>query len=100
MGAEGFAGENDPYNAYAFGGPRCKPPYRVLAQVELPHAWGHQWLGREFEMGIRAARVVCARFPEAMGWTESATHMAYIERKRTQREWASDELLEQLAENE
>jgi hypothetical protein len=38
--------------------------------------------------------------PEALKWTESPEHMAYIERVRTQREWASDELLEQVAKND
>lgn len=76
------------------------PPYRRLKQIEFPHpldisGWAEN-LRWAFEQRVLFAR----ESPEALEWTESPEHMAYIERERMQREWASDELLEQLAEGD
>ena len=98
--AEGFAGENDPYSAYAFGGPRRAPPYRHLGEIELPHPWDISGWAENLRWAFEQRVLFAQENAEALKWTESPDHMAYIERMRTQREWASDELLEQLAEDE
>ncbi|KAF3052356.1 hypothetical protein E8E11_010680 [Didymella keratinophila] len=100
LGAEGYAGENDPYSAYAFGGPRRTPPYRHLDQIELPHPWDISGWAESLRWAFEQRVLFAKENPEALKWTESPEHMAYIERMRTQCEWASDELLEQLVEDE
>jgi hypothetical protein len=98
--AEGFAGEDDPYSAYTFGGPRRTPPYRHLERIELPHAWDISGWAENLRWAFEQRVLFSRESPEALEWTESPEHMAHIERVRTQREWASDELLELLAEDD
>ncbi|KAF3041856.1 hypothetical protein E8E12_000529 [Didymella heteroderae] len=98
--AEGFAGEKDPYSAYAFGGPRCTPPYRQLKQIELPHPWDISGWAENLRWAFEQRVLFVKEFPDALDWSESPDHMAHIERKRMQHDWASDELLEQLAEGD
>ncbi|KAJ4401286.1 hypothetical protein N0V91_008062 [Didymella pomorum] len=98
--AEGFAGVNDPYSAYAFGGPRRTPPFRDLEQIELPHQWDISGWAENLRWAFEQRVLFAKENPEALKWTESPEHMAYIERVRTQREWASDELLEQVAKDD
>jgi hypothetical protein len=97
--AEGFAGETDPCSAYAFGGPRRTPPYRHLQQIDLPHPWDISGWAENLRWAFEQRVMFAREFPEALDWTESPEHMAHIERKRTERMWASDELLEQLLED-
>lgn len=94
--AEGSAGESDPYSAYAFGGPRRKPPYRLLEQIELPLPWDVSGWGENLRWAFEQRVLFAREFPEVLNWTESPQHMTRIERERTQRVWASDELLELL----
>ncbi|KAJ4335679.1 hypothetical protein N0V87_005937 [Didymella glomerata] len=96
----GFAGEDDPYSAYTFGGPRRTPPYRHLERIELPHAWDISGWAENLRWAFEQRMLFSRESPEALEWTESPEHMAHIERVRTQREWASDELLELLAEDD
>lgn len=98
--AEGFAGESDPYSAYAFGGPRRTPPYRHLHQISQPHPWDSSSWAEDLRWAFEQRVLFAEGHPEAIGWNESPEHMARIERERTQRVWASDELLDQLLESE
>jgi len=98
--AEGFAGESDPYSAYAFGGPRRTPPYRHLHQIAQPHPWDSSGWAEDLRWAFEQRVLFAEGHPEAVGWNESPEHMARVERERTERVWASDELLDQLLESE
>ncbi|KAF1927021.1 uncharacterized protein M421DRAFT_93591 [Didymella exigua CBS 183.55] len=98
--AEGPTGETDAYSAYAFGGPRRTPPYRRLEQIELPHPWDASGWAENLRWAFEQRVLFAREFPAVLDWTESPEHMAHIERVRTQRVWASDELLEQLLEGD
>ncbi|KAF2629029.1 hypothetical protein BU25DRAFT_338381 [Macroventuria anomochaeta] len=97
---EGAGGESDPYSAYAFGGPRRTPPYRYLNQIAQPHPWDISGWAENLRWAFEQRILFAQAFPEAIRWNESLEHMACIERERTQRVWASDELLEQMLEGD
>ncbi|KAJ4337678.1 hypothetical protein N0V95_008259 [Ascochyta clinopodiicola] len=97
--AEGAVGELDPYNAYAFGGPRHTPPYRYLSQITQPHPWDISGWAENLRWAFEQRVLFALSSPDASMWNESPEHMACIERERTQRIWASDELLEQILED-
>ena len=94
--AEGFVGESDIYSAYAFGGPRHAPPYRYLYQITQPHPRDVSGWAETLRWAFEQRVLFSKDFPQVAEWDESSAHMARIERERTQRVWASDELLEQL----
>ncbi|KAJ4317461.1 hypothetical protein N0V94_004920 [Neodidymelliopsis sp. IMI 364377] len=98
--AEGTVGESDPFSVYAFGGPRRIPPYRYLCDLTQPYPWDISGWAENLRWSFEQRTLFEQSFPEATGWTESPEHMAYIERQRTQRLWASDELLEQLLDDD
>lgn len=98
--AEGAVGEADLYSAYAFGGPRCTPPYRYLSQITQPYSWDVSGWAETLRWAFEQRVLFAHSFPEATGWNESPGHMTCIERERKQRVWASDELLEQLMESD
>mgnify|MGYP004510320441 CR=1 FL=1 len=98
--AEGFVGESDLYSTYAFGGPRRTPPYRYLHQITQPHPWDISGWAENLRWAFEQRILFARSFPEAADWDESPEHMACVERERTQRVWASDELIEQLLELE
>jgi hypothetical protein len=86
----GATRQTNPYSAYAFGGPRDTPPYRLLHQISQPHpydtsAWAEN-LRWEFEQRALFAHNGTKR------WNESPEHLVRIELERTTRIWASDEL--------
>jgi hypothetical protein len=93
-------GESNAYSAYAFRGPRRASPYRHLHQVGQPHPWDISGWAENLRWALEQRILFAQIHPEAMGWTESPEHMACIERERTQQIWASDELLEQLLEDD
>lgn len=95
--AEGFAGESDPYSAYAFGGSRRTPPYRRLHQIAQPHPWDSSSWAENLRWAFEQRILFIQDHAEVERWSESPDHMARIERERTQRVWASEELLDLLA---
>lgn len=97
---EGAVGEHDPYGAYAFGGPRSIPPYRYLNQIAQPQPWDISGWAENLRWAFEQRILFGQSLPEAARWDESPEHMARIECERTQRIWASDELLEQLLEGD
>lgn len=99
---EGFAdtGQTDPYGAYAFGGPRHSPPYRYLHQIAQPHPWDISGWAENLRWAFEQRVLFEQEHSAVMGWDESPAHMACIERQRTQCVWASEELLEQLLEDD
>ncbi|KAF1361411.1 hypothetical protein EJ07DRAFT_111500 [Lizonia empirigonia] len=98
--AEGVVEETDPYNAYAFEGPRRKPPYRYLGQIAQPHPWDISGWAENLRWAFEQRVLFAQSSPEVSRWNESPEHMARIERERTQRIWASDELLAQMLEDD
>lgn len=97
---EGFASDSDPASAYAFGGARSTPPYRQLGQIAQPHPWDISSWAENLRWALEQRVLFVREHPAAAGWNESPEHMACIERERTQRVWASDELLDQLLDDE
>lgn len=96
--AEHDAGETDPSRPYAFGGPRHRPPYRMLHNIEQPHAsdisgWAEnlRWAWEQ--------RACFWHAVETEGWNESPAHMEIMATIRQEQVWASDDLLERLVEN-
>lgn len=98
--AEGIVEEDDPYNAYAFEGPRRMPPYRYLGQIAQPHPWDISGWAENLRWAFEQRVLFAQTSPEVSRWNESPEHMARIERERTQRIWASDELLAQMLEDD
>jgi hypothetical protein len=97
--AEHDVGETDSSSAYAFGGPRHRPPYRLLHDIQQPHAsdisgWAEnlRWAWEQ--------RVCFWHAVETEGWNESPAHMERIAQTRLEQIWASDQLLELLPEDE
>lgn len=97
--AEHDAHETDPSSAYAFGGPRHRPPYRMLHDIQQPHAsdisgWAEnlRWAWEQ--------RACFWHAVETEGWNESPAHMELIAQARQEQIWASDELLEMLPDEE
>lgn len=97
--AEHDVGETDSSSAYAFGGPRHRPPYRMLHDIQQPHAsdvsgWAEnlRWAWEQ--------RTCFWHTVETEGWNESPAHMELIAQARQTQIWASDELLELLPEDE
>jgi hypothetical protein len=93
--AEGAVGETDPSSAYAFGGPRHQPPFRMLHDIAQPDpadisGWAEN-LRWAFEQ-----RACFWHAVETEGWNESPEHMEFIAKTRQTQVWASDELLDQL----
>jgi hypothetical protein len=89
------AGEMEVVSAYAFGGPRHQPPYRLLHDIEQPDqadvsGWAEN-LRWAFEQ-----RACFYHTEQTEGWNESPGHMERIAQIRQKQVWASDELLEQL----
>jgi hypothetical protein len=90
---DGQIGETDSYSAYAFGGPRHTPPYRLLNRIEQPDpddvsGWAEN-LRWAFEQNT------LFRFPQRPDvWNESLEHMRKIVESRREQEWVSEELLD------
>jgi hypothetical protein len=90
---EGQIGENNPYSAYAFGGPRRTPPYRLLNLIEQPDpddvsGWAEN-LRWAFEQNT------LFRLPHRPdAWNESPEHMEKIVGSRREQGWMSEELMD------
>ncbi|KAH9880473.1 hypothetical protein IAQ61_000764 [Plenodomus lingam] len=96
--AEGMVDEPDAFSPYAFGGPRSAPPYRSLHQMNQPDGrdisgWAEnlRWASEQRSSFWQSAQVGA--------WNESPKHMELIAKIRQENTWASEELLEHLAEN-
>ncbi|KAH4153185.1 hypothetical protein HBI42_169760 [Parastagonospora nodorum] len=97
--AECMAGETDMFSAYAFGGPRKQLPYRMLHNIEQPDKGDFSGWAEN----LRWAFEQRACFYHAMqteGWNESPAHLEFIAQTRQKQVWASEELLEQIMEEE
>ena len=93
---EGAVGETDPFNPYAFGGPRYSPPYRMLHQIAQPMLEDNSGWAENLRWAFEQHACFWHTFQTA-NWNESPEHMEFIARTRKQKLWASDELLELLA---
>jgi hypothetical protein len=93
--AEHDVGETQPFSAYAFGGPRHQPPYRMLHDIGQPNEADVSGWAENLRWAFEQRACFWHTMPTA-GWNESPTHMAFIAEKRHEQLWASDELLEQL----
>ncbi|KAL5114858.1 hypothetical protein ACEQ8H_007235 [Pleosporales sp. CAS-2024a] len=86
------AGEKDLCSAYAFGGPRHEPPYRMLHDIQQPDqddvsGWAEN-LRWAFEQ-----RACFWHAVQTEAWNESPAHMEFIAQIRKKQLWASGELL-------
>jgi hypothetical protein len=96
--AEHNLGETDMFSAYAFGGPRHRPPYRMLHDIQQPDqadvsGWAEN-LRWAFEQ-----RACFWHAVQTEGWNESPAHMELIAQTRQKQVWASEELLELLPDD-
>ena len=96
---EGAITADDSSSAYAFGGPRQSEPYRMLRSIYQPHpddlsGWAEN---------LRWASEQRACFPcgyRSDAWKESPEHMELIAKTRKEQVWASDELVDQILEEQ
>ncbi|KAF2821272.1 hypothetical protein CC86DRAFT_253214, partial [Ophiobolus disseminans] len=95
--AEHDTGEINPFSAYAFGGPRHRPPYRMLHEIQLPDTADTSGWAENLRWAWEQ-RACFWHAVQTEGWNESPEHMEQIAQTRQKQVWASDELLEQLAE--
>jgi hypothetical protein len=93
--AELDAGETDVFSAYAFGGPRHQPPYRMLHDIEHPDSADISGWAENLRWAFEQ-RACFSHTAQIEGWNESPAHMRNIAEIRQKQKWASDELLEQL----
>ncbi|KAF1850671.1 uncharacterized protein K460DRAFT_267174, partial [Cucurbitaria berberidis CBS 394.84] len=92
---EGSRGQSDPFSPYAFGGPRCSPPFRLLHHIAQPDPQDSSGWAEN----LRWAYEQCACFWYSFRtdtWNESPEHMEFIAKTRKEQLWASEELLELL----
>jgi hypothetical protein len=96
---ESNVGETDPFSAYAFGGPRHRPPYRMLHDIEQPSpadvsGWAEN-LRWAFEQ-----RACFWHAVQTERWNESPAHMEFIAQTRLKHLWTSEELFGRLPADE
>ncbi|KAH9871116.1 hypothetical protein J1614_006690 [Plenodomus biglobosus] len=96
---EGMADERDRFSPYAFGGPRSTSPYRSLHRISQPDrgdisGWAEnlRWASEQRRCFWQSA--------QAGTWNESPEHMELITKIRRERTWASDELVEHVAQEQ
>ena len=95
--AEGAVDETNLFDAYAFGGPRHLLPYRMLHDIEQPDSSDVSGWAENLRWAFEQ-RACFWHARETEGWSESPEHMDIIARMRIVQTWASDELLDSLAE--
>jgi hypothetical protein len=81
-------------SAYAFGGPRHEPPYRLLHRIGQPNAADTSGWAENLRWAQEQRESFHATYTE--GWNESPEHMDAICQSRQDQVWASEELLAQL----
>jgi hypothetical protein len=96
--AEAEVGETDVFSAYAFGGPRHSIPFRMLHDIQQPDKSDVSGWAENLRWAY-AQRACFWHAVETEGWNESPAHMELIAETRKNQVWASDELLEQLADD-
>ncbi|KAH8725700.1 hypothetical protein GQ44DRAFT_706952 [Phaeosphaeriaceae sp. PMI808] len=89
------AGEVDPFSPYAFNGPRLRPPYRMLHDVQQPDAGDISGWAENLRWAFEQRACFWHTF-QTEGWSESPEHMEAIAHTRLEQIWASDELLEHI----
>ncbi|CAO2653654.1 Nn.00g030650.m01.CDS01 [Neocucurbitaria sp. VM-36] len=92
---EGAPSENDPFSPYAFAGPRCSPPYRMLHRITQPDTEDNSGWAENLRWASEQ-RVCFGHILRTDAWNESSEHMEYIAEIRKEQLWASDELVELL----
>jgi len=97
--AEHDVGEIDPFSAYAFGGPRHSPPFRMLHEIQQPHSADISGWAENLRWTLEQ-RACFWHAVQTEGWNESPAHMELIAQIRQKQVWASDELLELLPDME
>jgi hypothetical protein len=97
--AECNVGETKPFSAYAFGGPRHRPPYRMLHDIEQPDQLDISGWAENLRWAFEQ-RACFWHAVQTEGWNESSAHMEMIAQTRLKQVWASDELLEQLPDTD
>ncbi|RMZ70011.1 hypothetical protein GMOD_00000043 [Pyrenophora seminiperda CCB06] len=96
---EGQLWEDDPYSAYAFGGPRHTPPYRWLYLIHLPDPADYSGWAENLRWAfVQNSLYSHPQRPDA--WNESPEHMEQIVQIRRELYWMSDEYQEQLSDYE
>jgi len=96
---EGQAGEDDPYDACAFGGPRHIPPYRWLCLIHQPDPADNSGWAENLRWAFVQNTLYRPPYrPDA--WNESSEHMEQIVQIRRELCWMSDEYQEQLNQDE
>jgi hypothetical protein len=88
----------NPFNPYAFDGPRGKPPFRPLHQIGDPRmndvsGWAEnlRW--------AKEHQAMCTH-PRNEGWNESPQHMKLIYKARVAQKWVSVEWMEWVQEED
>ncbi|KAG9382462.1 hypothetical protein PtrSN002B_010034 [Pyrenophora tritici-repentis] len=95
---EGQVGEDDPYSAYAFGGPRHTPPFRRLYLIQQPDPAGNSGWAENLRWAFVQNTLYRDPYrPDA--WNESPEHMEQIVQIRRELCWMSEEYQEQLDED-
>ncbi|CAE7027108.1 hypothetical protein PTNB73_01646 [Pyrenophora teres f. teres] len=95
---EGQVGEDDPYSAYAFGGPRYTPPFRRLYLIQQPDPADNSGWAENLRWAFVQNTLYRHPYrPDA--WNESPEHMEQIVKIRRELCWMSDEYQEQLDED-
>jgi hypothetical protein len=97
--AEIDVSETNPFSAYAFGGPRQQPPYRMLHDIDQPHEGDVSGWAENLRWAFEQRACFWNTMPTT-GWSESPEHMEFIADTRREQVWASDELSEQLRQDE
>jgi hypothetical protein len=92
---QGNVGETDPFSAYAFGGPRHMPPYRMLHDIEQPDPADISGWAENLRWAFEQRACFCHTV-QTEGWNESPAHMESIAQTRLKQLWTSEELLRQL----
>lgn len=97
--AERMAGETDMFSAYAFGGPRKQPPYRMLHDIEQPHKGDFSGWAENLRWAFEQ-RTCFYHSMQTERWNESPAHLEFIAQTRQKKVWASEELLEKIIEEQ
>jgi hypothetical protein len=79
--AEHYVAETDLFSAYAFGGLRQQPPYRMLHEIDQPNEADISGWAEDSRWSFEQRACFWHTMPTT-GWNESPAHMAFVAEKR------------------
>lgn len=94
--SDGEADESNCFSPYAFGGPRHTAPFRPLYRLGQPNPLDTSGWAENLRWAYEQHACFARTYRKDL-WNESPEHMNFIAKTRLDQEWVSEELLEQLA---